>query len=106
MSGPSDRHARRVAERSGQVGFIAKGASIALIGVLGIVAAVRFDPKEATGLDPALKTLAQQPYGPYLLVAVALGLASYGVFCFFRAPATTGSEPGEPPAARASGRGR
>ena len=85
MSLPSDKNARRVAVRSGQIGFIAKGASIALIGVLVIVAAVRFRPEEASGLDQALNTLAQQPYGPWLLAAVALGLAAYGVFCFFDA---------------------
>lgn len=85
MTLPSDRRARQVAVRSGQIGFVAKGVSIALIGVLVVVAAVRFRPEEASGLDAALKTLASQPYGPYLLTAVALGLAAYGVFCFFDA---------------------
>jgi Domain of Unknown Function (DUF1206) len=85
MDMPSDRHARMVAERTGQVGFIAKGVAIALIGALVVVAALRFDPNEASGLDTALKTLAAQPFGPYLLMAVALGLACYGVFCFFDA---------------------
>jgi hypothetical protein len=85
MDMPSDRHARMVAERTGQVGFIAKGIAIALIGMLVVIAALRFDPNEASGLDTALKTLATQPFGPYLLIAVALGLACYGVFCFFDA---------------------
>jgi uncharacterized membrane protein YidH (DUF202 family) len=85
MSLPSDRRARQVAERTGQVGFMAKGVSIALIGVLVVVAAIRFRPDEASGLDAALKGLASQPYGPYLLAAVAVGLAAYGIFCFFDA---------------------
>ena len=85
MDTPSDRHARMVVERTGQVGFIAKGVSIALIGILVVIAAVRFDPNEASGLDAALKALASQPFGPYLLIVVALGLACYGVFCFFDA---------------------
>ncbi len=85
MSLPSDQRARQVAERTGQVGFIAKGISIALIGVLVVVAAIRFRPEEASGLDSALKGLAAQPFGPYLLAAVAIGLAAYGVFCFFDA---------------------
>jgi hypothetical protein len=85
MSLPSDRSARQVAVRSGQVGFIAKGIAIALIGGLVVTAAVRFRPDQASGLDAALKTLASQPYGPYLLAAVAVGLAAYGVFCFFDA---------------------
>jgi hypothetical protein len=85
MDTPSDRHARMVVERTGQVGFIAKGLSIALIGILVVIAAIRFDPNEASGLDAALKALASQPFGPYLLIVVALGLACYGVFCFFDA---------------------
>lgn len=85
MDLPADRHARQVALRTGQVGFIAKGAAIGLIGALVVVAAVQSDPAEASGLDVALKTLAAQPYGPYLLIVVALGLAAYGVFCFFDA---------------------
>lgn len=85
MDLPSDRRARMVAERTGQVGFIAKGLATALIGVLIVIAAWRFDPKEAAGLDSALKSLAAQPFGPFLLAAVAIGLACYGVFCFFDA---------------------
>ena len=46
---------------------------------------MRFDPKESSGLDAALKALAGQPFGIFLLIAVALGLACYGVFCFFDA---------------------
>ena len=50
----TDRPARsRV--RTGQVGFIAKGIAIGLIGILVVVAAVRFRPEEASGLDAALK---------------------------------------------------
>jgi hypothetical protein len=85
MSLPSDRHAREVAVRTGQVGFVAKGVAIGIVGVLVVVAAVRFRPDEAAGLDTALRTLAGQPFGPYLLTAVAVGLLAYGVFCFFDA---------------------
>lgn len=85
MSLPSDRRAKEVAVRTGQVGFVAKGVSIVLIGVLVVVAAVRFDPAKASGLDAALKGLVAQPFGPYLLGVVALGLIAYGLFCFFDA---------------------
>ncbi len=77
---PDDRRVRSLAEHSGVVGFVAKGLSLVLIGVLIVIAAVRFDPAQANGLDAALKTLAGQPYGPFLLVALALGLLAYGVF--------------------------
>jgi hypothetical protein len=76
---------RQLAERFGQVGAIAKGVAFVIIGVLVGVAALTSQPARAEGLDAALKTLATQPFGPVLLVIVALGLASYGVFCFFDA---------------------
>jgi hypothetical protein len=85
MNLPSDQKARAAVERLGQVGSIAKAVALGLIGVLVVVAAVLFDPSKANGLDPALKTLAAQPFGMLLLVIVAVGLAAYGVFCFFDA---------------------
>ena len=85
MNLPSDQKARATVERLGQVGSIAKAVSIGLIGVLVVVAAVQFDPSKANGLDPALKALAAQPFGMFLLGIVAVGLAAYGVFCFFDA---------------------
>ncbi|GEL24341.1 hypothetical protein PSU4_32950 [Pseudonocardia sulfidoxydans NBRC 16205] len=85
MTLPLDTRARQAAVRTGQVGTIAKGVVTALVGVLVVVAAVRFDPNQANGLDSALKTLAAQPFGSVLLVVVALGLAAFGVFCAFDA---------------------
>lgn len=85
MDLPADQHARRTAIRTGQIGFIAKGVALALVGLLVVLAAVQARPEEATGLDAALRTLAEQPYGIVLLVAVALGLGAYGVFCAFDA---------------------
>jgi uncharacterized membrane protein YidH (DUF202 family) len=85
MNMPSDPKTRQAVERTGQVGFIAKGVSIGVIGVLVVIAAIQFDPAKAAGLDAALHSLAQTPLGPWLLVVVALGLAAYGVFCWFDA---------------------
>jgi hypothetical protein len=69
----------------GKVGFIAKGVAIGVIGALFVYAAVTHDPDKSAGLDQALQEIAQQPFGQVLLVAVAIGIASYGVFCFARA---------------------
>ncbi len=66
----------------GKVGYAAKGVSIAIVGILFTVAAVQFEPKKSGGLDQALKTLLAQPFGPVLLIAMALGLGCYGLFCF------------------------
>ena len=40
---------------------------------------------QATGLDGAPRALCQQPEGPWLLSAVALGVAAYGIYSFARA---------------------
>jgi len=77
--------ARTAALRLGQVGYAALGVAYGTVGVLVVVAAVNYDPKKATGLDVALKTLASQPYGPLLLGVVAVGLACFGAYCLFDA---------------------
>ena len=38
-----------------------------------------------TTLDSGLRTVADEPYGPPLIVALALGLVAFGVYCFFDA---------------------
>jgi hypothetical protein len=69
---------RKVAIQLGRVGRIARGIAFALLGGLIIAAAVTYDPAKAKGLDGALKTLASEPYGPWLLGLVALGLIAFG----------------------------
>ena len=76
---------RRVIERLGQVGYPAKGVALALVGALLGWAAITFDPKKASGLDGAMRTLLDAPFGKVLLTLVALGIAAFGVFCLFRA---------------------
>ncbi len=74
--------ARRLLVRLGQVGWVAKGLAIAVLGVLVTLAAITFDAQKANGLDAALKTLAAQPFGAVILTTVALGLACFGAFLF------------------------
>jgi Domain of Unknown Function (DUF1206) len=66
----------------GQVGYIAKGVALGIVGALFVWAAVTYDPKKAGGLDRALKTLLDQPFGQILLTVIALGFAAFGLFCF------------------------
>jgi hypothetical protein len=77
--------ALRLVTRLGQIGFPGKG--IALIGVGGLLvwAAVTFDPSKARGLDGALRTILELPFGQILLTLVALGIAAFGLFCLVRA---------------------
>jgi hypothetical protein len=66
----------------GRFGYVAKGIAIGAVGVLFGWAALSYDPDKAGGLDDALKTVRDQPFGPYLLTLIALGLAAFGLFCF------------------------
>ncbi|MFI7482747.1 DUF1206 domain-containing protein [Kocuria sp. M1R5S2] len=68
----------------GTAGYIAKGIALGVVGVLLVVAAVQHDPQEASGLDGALKSLLQQPFGVWILGLVALGLICYGAFMVVR----------------------
>jgi hypothetical protein len=68
-----------------QVGYIAKGVAIVVVGILFCVAAITSNPSEATGLDGALKALVALPLGMVILTVVALGLIAYGIYCFARA---------------------
>ncbi len=65
----------------GTLGWIAKGVALGLVGVLFGWAAARHDPKKAGGMDAALSTLRDQPFGTVLLLAVAVGFAAFGVYC-------------------------
>lgn len=67
----------------GAVGWAAKGVALVLIGLLFCWAAIRHDPEKAGGMDAALGTLRDQPFGPVLLLAMAAGFAAFGVYCFF-----------------------
>jgi hypothetical protein len=78
-------HPGTPATRAGVVGYMAKGVALAVVGVLFVAAAVQNSASKATGLDGALRSLRQQPVGPWLLTAVALGIAAYGVYSFARA---------------------
>jgi Domain of Unknown Function (DUF1206) len=71
---------RGVVEFLGVVGTTARGVIFALAGVLVIDAAVTFNPDKAGGIDKALLTLRNQPFGEILLVLAAIGLAIFGVY--------------------------
>ena len=45
-----------------------------------IEAAVSYQPTKAGGIDKALLTLRNQPFGEFLLILAALGLIVFGVY--------------------------
>src|SRR3954453_7851880 len=65
----------------GTVGFVAKGVALAIVGGLFVWAAITYDPDKAGGLDEALHSVRSQPAGAFLLTALAIGFAAFGVYC-------------------------
>ena len=76
---------QRMATHTGQMGLAARGIVFLITGWFLVQAGLRFDPSQARGLGGALETLASQPYGPWLLGLVALGLVAYGAYSFLEA---------------------
>jgi hypothetical protein len=66
--------------RLGRFGITARGIVFAITGVLLIFAAWSHNATKATGLDGALKTLRDQPFGGFLLRIVAAGLVVFGIY--------------------------
>lgn len=76
---------KKFACRTGQLGLIARGIVFLIVGGFFLLAAWRHDSAQAGGLDDALRSLETQPYGTWLMAAVALGLAAYGLFMLVEA---------------------
>ena len=84
-TGEMSARQQRWAKRLGQWGLAARGVTFGIIGGFLLYAGISADPSEARGLGGALVVVAQQPYGPWLLGVVALGLVAYGLFCLSQA---------------------
>jgi len=76
---------RRTVMLLGQIGGMARGAVFAVVGIFLIIAAKDADPRQAKGLDSALRALAHTPLGPWLLIVVAAGLVTFGVYSWCEA---------------------
>jgi len=63
-----------------RLGLYARGIVFGITGGLIVYAAVKSDPSQAGGLREALEWLRSQPFGPWLLGTVAIGLVCFGLF--------------------------
>ncbi|MFD4575447.1 DUF1206 domain-containing protein [Streptomyces sp. NPDC058417] len=81
LSGVSARM-RRLVDITGVGGGAARGLVFATAGVFAVRAAIEYKPDEAKGLDDTLRSFADTPAGPVLLVCVAAGLVLFGLFSF------------------------
>jgi len=64
----------------GRVGAVARGLLFTLVGGFMIQAAVQRDAGGGEGIEAAWLTLLHEPYGRWLLGAVALGIVAFGLY--------------------------
>ena len=62
-----------------RLGPAARSVVWLVTGLFLVRAAVRFDPREAQGLDAALHTVAAQPHGRVLLALAVVGVLAYAL---------------------------
>ncbi len=67
-----------------RVGFVARGVIYATIGLLAIQVAIH-SSNEKTNQRGAMQTIEKQPFGHWLLIAVAVGLGGYALWRFVQA---------------------
>lgn len=75
-------HQSKGVEYLGIAGYAAKGVALIGAGALVIVAVFTSDPSKATGIDGAVKTLGEQPFGQILLILAGIGIGLYGLYAF------------------------
>jgi hypothetical protein len=71
---------RKIVKALGMTGTIARGVVFALTGVGVIAAAITHKASDSGGIDKALLTLRNQPFGEFLMLLAALGLLIFGVY--------------------------
>ncbi|MEZ5232626.1 MAG: DUF1206 domain-containing protein [Acidimicrobiales bacterium] len=80
-----DEHRRAAVVRSGQVGFLARAVSFALIAFFLVRAAITYNAQEVGGIDGSLRQFTDYPWGRAVVGAVAVGFGIYGLFCVLSA---------------------
>jgi hypothetical protein len=95
--------ARKGVAQMGQIGYIAKGLALGLVGGLLSYATLTLD-RQKQGLDGAMQTILAQPFGRFLLTAAALGFVAFGVFTLLQSRYRRMSPAAERPSASRAGR--
>ncbi len=79
-----DDKAQKLMLNVGRVGYTALGLVMGMIAYLTVKAAISYNASEARGIKDAF-TFIQNEFGAFVLVIMALGLATYGVFMLIKA---------------------
>jgi Domain of Unknown Function (DUF1206) len=83
--GEMSERERRWTRRVAVTGLVARAVVFGIVAWFFFKAAADYDAKKARGLDGALRQLAHEPYGAWLLGIVAAGLMAFGLFCLIQA---------------------
>ncbi len=75
----------RVVQVLARAGHLSRALAFGIIAVLIARAALEHDPQQRAGLDQAIIRFRDEPFGPGLIVMVAVGLACYGGYQLARA---------------------
>ncbi|MBY6036504.1 DUF1206 domain-containing protein [Fictibacillus nanhaiensis] len=70
--------------RFARIGYFSKGIVYIVIGILALLTSTGFKANEASSKG-ALYTIAQQPFGPALLIVLAIGLSAYAFWQLMKA---------------------
>jgi len=79
------KYRQQIVDPVGQAGFAAQAVVRWITAWFLFQAAVDHDADEVVGLDGALRHIVEEPYGRWLLLVVALGMAAFGIFRLFDA---------------------
>ncbi|MBV1938816.1 DUF1206 domain-containing protein [Streptomyces sp. BV286] len=80
--GEMSHRVRQTVDVTGVGGGVARGLVFAVAGGFAVRAAMDYEPDKAKGMDDTLRSFTETPAGPWLLVAIAIGLMLFGVFSF------------------------
>ncbi len=67
-------------KRLGRFGVMSRGLVVAIIGIFLIISAYTSNSSQTKGFDSALISILKQPYGPWLLGIIAIGLIALGIY--------------------------
>lgn len=68
-----------------RTGYLSRAVAFLSIGGLFAWAGLTHDAKKSGGLDQAIVRLRDEPFGPWLILVIAVGLACFGAYHLFRA---------------------